>query len=454
MLGLYIDKILNELGGNPVDKFYSIMLWYLAIDLFIRCLLQPLPTIEILPYLCLCIRRKKIVNHLLFRSSVNIFNLLPLFVLIPFSIKILLPQYGITHMLVYISGFSLIIILNNFLAVLIGYLAQKRYVYLIIPFSILMIFTILNKLGIAINNFSIAFGYNLLQGNFLLFGTLLAMIILIIYATNRLLSRNFYIDTIKSRKEQKSSFFSLDINIFNRFGEIGRYLSLEISLLTRNKRPRQMLVMIPVFIVYFIFMILNDKNSNSHFPILLIVTMIIGFAASIYGQFMFSWESSYFDNIMARKNNFINYVKAKYYLLSGLSIIVFIPLFLFFSLTKRIDVYLLCSIFIFIIGVNSFIVMYFGTFNDGRIDLSKSSFFNYQGVKGNQFLLTFIFLLLPFGIFSVFKYFFNSIAGEIAIAIPGLIFFIFHNWWIKKIIVPKFLARKYKNLEGYRKLSF
>jgi hypothetical protein len=63
-------------------------------------------------------------------------------------------------------------------------------------------------------------------------------------------------------------------------------------------------------------------------------------------------------------------------------------------------------------------------------------------------------MLLPLGIYSLFNYLFNPIAGEIAIAFPGLIFIIFHDWWIKRIIVPNFRNRKYKNLEGYRKLSF
>jgi hypothetical protein len=63
-------------------------------------------------------------------------------------------------------------------------------------------------------------------------------------------------------------------------------------------------------------------------------------------------------------------------------------------------------------------------------------------------------MLLPLGIYSLFNYLFNPVAGELAIALPGVIFIIFHDWWIKRIIVPQFRNRKYKNLEGYRKLSF
>jgi hypothetical protein len=454
MLGVNIDKILAESGGDPIQKFNSILLWYLAIDLFLRCLLQPLPAIEILPYLRLRIRRSKIITYLLVRSFVNFFNIIPLFVVVPFCLKILAPHYGTSTALIYIGGFSLLLVLNNYLSVITGYLTQKKSIYLFIPLSIVIIVVLLNKWGVNISTLSVVFGRYILEGNLMLIGSLLSAIIIIIYTTKLFLSRNFYIDEIKSGNQGRSSFISSGINRIGGFGEIGRYLSLEINLLMRNKRPRQMLVMVPLFLVYFLFMIYNDKNIQSHFSSLLLVTMLTGMGAAMYGQFMFSWESTYFDCIMARKINFINYVKAKYYMSVGLALASFVPIVIFFSITAIINIYLIISILFFTLGVNNFIIMFFGTLNDGRIDLGKKRLFNYQGIKGSQFILTFLYMLLPLGIFSFFKYFFNEAAGEIALAVPGLILIAFHDWWIKRIIVSKFLNRKYKNLEGYRKLSY
>ena len=214
-----------------------------------------------------------------------------------------------------------------------------------------------------------------------------------------------------------------------------------------------MMVMVPILIIYFMFIIANSKDPFGPFISLMVVFLLIGVGAINYGQFIFSWESSYFDSIMARKNSFANYIKAKYYLLSALSILSFIPLFIFFIYLQSIDPYFIIAVLLFTLGVNSFIILFFSTFNDGRIDLGKSSFFNYQGIKGNQFLISLLFLILPLGIFSLFKYYFNPIVGEFAIAIPGLFFIFSHNWWINGVIVPQFQRRKYRNLEGYRNLS-
>ena len=453
VLGLNIGKILGQMGGDPVDRFNSIILWYLPADLFMRCLLQPLPTIEVLPYLRLPLRRRQIINYLLSRSLVNLFNLIPWFVIIPFSIQMLLPQTGTGLVVIYLAVMALLLIFNNFLAVFIGFQIQKRPILYAIPFGLQAILISLNNWGIPVSGLSVSFGKYILAGNPVLIVTLTFAIIGIIYATSRLLFRNFYVDEIKSTKERKTYFALVGENNFKSLGEIGRYLSLEINLLIRNKRPRQMMVMVPIVIIYFMFILSNSNHPNGPFFNLLITTTLIGIGANNYGQFIFTWESSYFDTLMARKNNFKNYVKAKFYLLSALSILSFIPLFIFFLYMQTIDPYLICSVLLFTVGINSFIILFFSSFNEGRIDLSRSSFFNYQGINGSKYLISLVFYFLPIGIFSLFKYYFNPLVGELAIAIPGLLFIALNDWWIKRIILPQFQRRKYKNLDGYRNLS-
>jgi hypothetical protein len=453
MLGSSIVRILAKTGENPTDTFNSFLIWYLAIDLLMRCLLQPLPTIQVIPYLSLRIRRSTIINYLLFRSLWNIFNFIPWLIIIPFSLKVLFPAYGIWATTAYLAGFFFLIILNNYFAVLIGYLSQKKVVYFIIPFSILALIAALEKTSFSIRNSSLVFGQFLVHGNVLVYAVLLMPIIMVLIITRRLLLSGFYIDEISSKKESGTTSGIIRLDAFGKFGEIGRYLSLEINLLIRNKRPRQMLIMLPIFVPYFLFITSRGKHTHNQSMPLLMISIVIGIGVAIYGQFMFSWESAYFDGIMARKNNFVNYVKAKYYLMMTLALILFIPIFITFSITGRIDLVLLFSIFLFTLGVTCFIVIFFGTFNDGRIDLSQSKFFNYQGAQGRQFFQGLIYYLLPISIYYLIKYLINDTAGKLAIAILGIIFIIFHDWWIRKIIVPRFYARKYKNLEGYRNLT-
>ena len=214
-----------------------------------------------------------------------------------------------------------------------------------------------------------------------------------------------------------------------------------------------MMLMFPIMVIYLLFIVFNGHTNNGPVFTMMIVSMAMALGSSIYGQFMFSWESIYFDGIMARRNNLTNYIKSKYYLLTSMATIVFIPLVILFSIKNLFDPFLLTAFYLFTLGPLSFIIIFFGTFNDGKIDLNQSSFFNYQGVKGNQFILTLVMMLLPIGLYSLFNYLIGDIAGKLAIIIPGLLFILFHDWWIKNIMVRRFMIRKYKNLEGYRKLS-
>ena len=454
IIGFNIDKILIKLGGDPISKFNALLLWYIAIDLFMRSIWQSLPAIEIIPYLRLPIKRDRIIKHLLSRSILNLFNVIPFFIILPFTLKMILPGLGITAVLSYLSGFILMVIFNHFISVLILFLSKKNNWFFYIPLVLVLSLVSLGVAGISIQNFSILFGQQLIRGNILVYFILILLIVLTVYYISHFLSRNFYIDELRKVKDQKPLLGIFGTDIFKGLGEIGIYLAMEIKLLLRNKRPRQLLRSVPLFIAYFLFQLSTNKTFQNPIFLLLIITLLIGFGSSIYGQFMFSWESVYFDLIAARVINFENYLKAKFYLMSGSSLIIFIPVAITLLITKKAEIDLLAAILLFICGVNSFNILFFATFHDARIDLEKSSYFNYQGLGASQYMGSLLFMALPLAIYSLFNYLFNPVVGEIALGLPGLIFVVFHKWWIKVIIMPQFRRRKYKNLEGYRKLSY
>lgn len=73
-------------------------------------------------------------------------------------------------------------------------------------------------------------------------------------------------------------------------------------------------------------------------------------------------------------------------------------------------------------------------------------------MKGSQFITTFLFVLIPVGIYELVRFLANENTAMIILASLGIIFIASGNWWLK-IIADIFMRRKYKSLEGYRKLS-
>jgi hypothetical protein len=244
------------------------------------------------------------------------------------------------------------------------------------------------------------------------------------------------------------------MEIFSRLGITGKYMALEANLLLRNKRPRQALVMLPIFWTYLVYVMIRDADKlTTGIMGVYFISIVVGMAAIMYGQFLFSWESSYFDGLMARRNDFRRYVLAKYYIMSLLVSISFIPLYIAMVLVVKVSPLILISLTLFVLGPIQFIIFFFGIFNDARVDLAGGQFFNYQGVKGKHFLVSFAFFLIPFFLYMLLNYLIGSTPALLIIAGIGLLFIVFHKYWLTQIIMKKFLTRKYKNLEGFRKLT-
>jgi hypothetical protein len=295
-------------------------------------------------------------------------------------------------------------------------------------------------------------GYAMAEGHPLPFLVIVSLIIAIIRLINRLLHRYLRVDLAGTHYMLRSKGTSFS-GRFSRLGDTGRYMSLELSMLLRNKRSRKTLLIVPFFMVYAVVFFLFMDEMHSEFFTILITTMFLGLGSMSYGQFIFSWESSWFDGLMARKNNMADYVKAKFYLLVLITLVSFVPLAVVVCISGKISLILLTALMLFILGPGSLITMLLATLNDARIDLDTGTFMNYQGMKGSQFIMTFLFVLIPVLIYDLIRLVANENTATIILASIGIIFIASSNWWLKKYIAGTFTKRKYKSLEGYRKLS-
>jgi Predicted signaling protein consisting of a modified GGDEF domain and a DHH domain len=447
-LGVSIKKVLASVGGNPVTVFNSYLVWYFAVDLLLRCSSQSLPTIDVVPYLRLQINRKSIVKYLLIRALATVFNFLPWIVFIPYIINVLSYSEGAGAVSFFVVGMFLLMILNNYLAVFLNYLSQRNIIYFLIPILLVSGLFALKKLDISIESYSANLGRLILEGNIGVFILFVAAIVFIIWVLQRMLRTNFYIDDFRARKENRAAAGLIGMEVFNRFGDTGKFIALELNMLLRNKRTRQVLISVVLFWIIFGVQMLH--NPYKIFFLLFVVSL----SSVNYGQFLFSWESSYFDGIISRKNNFVDYVKAKYYILSSLIFLSFAVFSVVSIISGKIDFFMLTAITLFSLGVGNFFILFFGTYNNSRIALNQSQFFNHQGTRANTFLLSLTFILVPLGVYGLAIWLFNELGAKIMLGVPGLIMLLTHNWWISNIIVPRFMARKYKNLEGFRKLQF
>ena len=105
---------------------------------------------------------------------------------------------------------------------------------------------------------------------------------------------------------------------------------------------------------------------------------------------------------------------------------------------------------IFNIGFNSLFLLYAGSFNRKRIDLTKSAFGNTQGTSATQFLVIIPLMLFPMLLFWGFDAFVGYNSGFIAVASVGVLAFVFKNT-LMNFIEKKYIKDKYAMINAFGK---
>ena len=105
--------------------------------------------------------------------------------------------------------------------------------------------------------------------------------------------------------------------------------------------------------------------------------------------------------------------------------------------------------FLFNMGFLSVLLLYMATYNKKRMDLTKGSSFNYQGVGAMNWIIMIPAFLLPILIYTPFGILGYPFTGLGAIGLTGIIGLLSRKIWIRAI-ERNFNKRKYMMAEGFR----
>jgi len=447
-LGFNIDTFLKK--GFPKDdllvSFCGVILLYYAIELLSRMQLQELPTLRVQPYLQLAIKRNTLVKYLAFTSMLSFFNLWPLILFTPFIIKVIAVQKGGLVAVIFILSLIGFSIFNNYLALYIKRKASfNGWIMLGSTFVLALIGMGDFKWHLySIRDFSYGFfGHLITQPALVLVPIVLAVIMY--YVNFLFLKDNLYLEELTKHKTLKRS--TTEFPLLDRFGHIGDLVANEIKLIIRNKRPSSALKVSLVFLFYGL---IFYRNPQLHEPFKVFVGMFMtGIFIISYGQYMYGWQATQFDGILVSKISFTDFLKAKYLLFTLVSTVAFILTIPYVYYGWR-TVLVHFVMYLWNLGVNSTIILFFANRNSKRIDLSKGAAFNWEGVGVTQLLLTFPLLILPYIIYVPVKLLaggFNwPLAALAFIALAGIFT---RSYWIKTLTTD-FYKRKFKIAEGFR----
>jgi len=449
MLGLFIDKILVELfpDQNPITVFNGVVLYYFGIEFFIRFFMQSLPTLNIETYLHLPIRKNSIVHFVAAKSIFAIGNYLSWLVILPFAFKVIAPAYSTGIAWIYILSFVLLVFSNNFLATYI-----KRQLVgnpkVVGVFGLFMIALILLDYFNVISVSRVSSGvFAQLLANPIL-GSVSFLLMVLMYMMNVwFLKSRLYPEEVILKKEKKMDSLS-DIRYLKTLGLTGQLFSLDLRLIWRHKRTRSIVFMAPIFLCYGLFFYTIPLYREMYGFLIFVGIFMTGGMMLNYLNYCFSYESNYFDNILANYKDFERYIRTKFIfaiLISTACYILTIP-YVFFGT----DILLLNTMtFLYNIGFLSYILLYLATFSKKRMDLSKGAAFNYQGLGASHWLAMLPAFLLPVFIYLPFSWLNYPTAGMIfigALGVTGLMF----SKSLLNVILKQFMTRRYSMAEGFR----
>lgn len=441
LLGFLVDDLLMNVEIPevtyklfPTDwvlrRLNRFLIYYFLVDFLVRYFMQKLPAMAIQPLLHLPIAKSKLIHFMLLKTVLSPFNIFQFLILGPFMYEVFQNLDSGWAATAWVGGLILIIFTFNFLAIYLKRTADIDWrIYVGILATLLVIaattyFEIIDFLAISGSLFNALVDWPILV-------LVPALLLSFSYYINyNFLRNNLYLSKISKRKSSEVSYAGT--GFLSRFGLVGKLTELEFKFIWRNKRPRAVLLMTGLFLGYGLLIFTQEETPMKVYAYIMFAIIITGMFILNYGQYLLGWDGGHFDHILTRRVSFEEYYLSKYLMFAIVSVVCMllsIP-YVYFGIDILI---LIFCVFLFNIGVTAHVVMFFGSFNPKKIDMSQTSMMNWQGVGASQFLLILPSLGLPIAVFALVKIFSTTNVALAVLAVVGLAGLIATKLWMRML---------------------
>jgi hypothetical protein len=444
IMGILLYKILGKFfpDVDPIVSLNNYLIYWILFELVFRYFMQKLPVLNIKPLLILPISRQKITNYVLTKSALSPFNILSLFWIIPFCITLLVNGYPIVNVMSWFISLLCLVLIVNFL----NFLINKKNLYFYSILSVLIVAIGLEYYKIFEISAVCGKAFNTLYNNPILTLIPIGFLGLVYYLNYKNLRGLLFLDASLKQKTEEAK--TQDLTWTNRFGDIAPFLQLDLKLIWRNKRPRMTVFLSLLFLLYGLYFYMNDKMLE--IPVVLVFAgiFITGMFLSNFGQFIPSWDSSYYSMMMSQNIPLRKYLDSKAGLITFSVVVLFLlsTPYVYFG-WEVLVLNLACALYN--IGINMPMVLFISSMNKKRIDLEKSPMMNTQGMSAAQWIIIFPFLGLPVLIYLIPYLISNAIIATIVLGAVGVVGILFRNTLLNKI-TEIYRSKKYAMVAGFK----
>ena len=438
----------EELHTDPIRLFSRYFIYYLAVDLVIRYIMQPMPTQNIKPFLTIGMTKSTLVKYSIVKVFFHFFNWAGLIFLLPFAgILIGTGGFPVWPVLMFVVGITAMFYINNFLNILLNGKDAVFYAIagLIVGLGALEYFDVVH-----LSVWSERIFYSFYSQKWVVMVPILIMVLLA-YAAYRMLYHLFYLDTGLELKKSEGK--TENVKFLERFGTVGVFMNNDIRMIKRTKAARTAFFMSLLFLGYGFMSSIETYQGN--FMLMFVGIFVTGGFMFVFGQKVPSWDSSYYPLMMTQNVPYREYLKAKWFLVvTGVVISTIISTFYIFIFDFKFYLTLFAA-GIYNLGVNSFLTLVAGAFNKLPVDLNSSR----KTVGGGQqkfnlkiMLLMIPQMLLPMTVFTLVQWLWGLYAAVAVIACLGIVGLLLRNQFFN-YITKVYKTEKYSTLESFKKTA-
>ena len=441
----------NDKSFTGGELLFGIMPFILSVDFLFRFVAQQTPAQLVKPYVLLPVPRYSCINCFVISSLLSWGNIVWFALLIPYLIMAVTFSEGIFVAIAYLLVYYIMILANS-QWYLISRTLINDYIWwwwmpAILYAIIYMPLYITGKLNI--DKFCLFYSH--LSNYITSFPIIVFLCAILILAILVLINRRLqYVYTWKELGKEKAKALKnvSNFNFFDRYGQTGEFIKLEVKSIMRNKKLR--------------------KSFISAIAVILMFSMIISFTSTYGSSMTFFWmfynfsiigamlivkimgiEGNYIDGLLVHKENILALLTAKYYFYSALLVLPFV-LLLPTVFTGKSTLFELISIMLFTAGLCYFLFFQMAVYNKNTIPLNNN-LISKGGIESNYIpmVVNILVFLVPTISYSIVHALFGDIPANFMMLIIGIIFIAIHKICLKNIYV-RMMKRKYDNLDGFR----
>ncbi len=428
-LGFALERIIVDgmKQRNAISFLNGLLIYYFIGGFVTRYLIQSLPVLDVQPYLHLPVSRGKIIHFLLGKSVLHVFNFFVFFLFTPFALNAITREYGLIHGCMWLLSLWFISLINHFLVILVKkYFTQSVWGVLIF-FIICALFSGADYFGwLKLSLVSEKIFQTVLRG-YTTVVLLLTLVMVLYYAAYRTFIHRLYPEELSVKESQ--IFNSPNWAFLQSFGLMGAWISVELKLIFRNRRSREIFLMHVVFLLMPLAFYAYTKNREAYGAFLFFGVISSGFFTMNYGMFLFSWQGAHFDFTLVKPSSIRQFVESKYWLLAATTAFWFLFSIPFFFLGWH---FLLINLVasLYNIGINIFVAMNMSMWGAKRMDLKHPGSLNIEGAGAAQWLMSVPLMAGPYLFYAPFSLMGLPIPGLLCVGIAGLMGILFRQKFI------------------------